>query len=30
MAGYMVNPEGGDGKITQGIGGEILRHPSSF
>ena len=29
MVGYTVKPEGGDGKIPQGIGEEILRHPSS-
>lgn len=30
MAGYKVNPKGGDGEITQGIGEEIVRHPSSI
>ena len=29
MVVYMVKPEGGGRKIPQGIGEEILRHPSS-
>ena len=29
MAGYTVNPDGGDKEIPQGIGEEILRDPSS-
>jgi len=27
MAGYTVKPEGGDTKIPQGIGEEILKYP---